>query len=309
VVTLDRREAEPELVRWSFRRGDARSPRWPTLRVVSGEDLLGFLTVTGEGDLFIGRDADCDLVLADASVSRRHVRVARTGDGDLWLEDLGSRNKTTRNGVLVAAPVRLHRGDHVGVGAVSLRLDLLGAAEVAHLERARARLDAVHRDALTGLSTIERLRIDAPGRIGRALTRGGAVSGVLIDVDGFARHNQEHGKDVGDAILRAVSRVVTLGVRERDLVVRSGADELFVLLEADEIGAYTAAARLRMAISHHDWEHHAPGLQVTASLAVCEAQLGEAVAAWVDRGRALVVAARSGGGDRVARASDPARLR
>lgn len=53
----------------------------------------------------VGRDAACDLVLDDPSVSTLHARIALSGDGFLYVEDAGSDSGTwlTRNGRKVRA--------------------------------------------------------------------------------------------------------------------------------------------------------------------------------------------------------------
>jgi hypothetical protein len=66
----------------------------------------------------IGRDAGCDLVLGDRTVSRRHARLDRSTDGWL-LGDLGSTNGTLLNGWRIAGPVALRPGDRVSFGAMT----------------------------------------------------------------------------------------------------------------------------------------------------------------------------------------------
>jgi hypothetical protein len=66
----------------------------------------------------IGRAPECELVLKDSLVSRRHARlVAR--DGVLVLTDLGSTNGTRVNGHRVTELV-LGEGDRIQVGGTSL---------------------------------------------------------------------------------------------------------------------------------------------------------------------------------------------
>ena len=55
----------------------------------------------GAEPLVIGRLPECDVVLNDSNVSRRHAEIRRSGDG-VFLTDLGSTNGTRVNG----APVR-----------------------------------------------------------------------------------------------------------------------------------------------------------------------------------------------------------
>lgn len=69
----------------------------------------------------IGRDAACDLVLPDPSVSRWHAGLKRCASGWL-LDDLGSTNGTRLNGWLVSCPVPVRAGDQVSFGTVSFLL-------------------------------------------------------------------------------------------------------------------------------------------------------------------------------------------
>jgi Domain of unknown function (DUF1707)/Inner membrane component of T3SS, cytoplasmic domain len=75
----------------------------------------------------IGRDAACDLVLPDLSVSRWHAGLNRCASG--WmLADLGSTNGTRLNGWRVTEPVPVRPGDQVTFGAVSFVVAPPGAA-------------------------------------------------------------------------------------------------------------------------------------------------------------------------------------
>ena len=68
------------------------------------------------GDRFtIGRDAGCDLAIADMSVSRQHAQLERTPDGWL-LSDLESTNGTRVNGWRVRGQVPVKIGDLVSFG-------------------------------------------------------------------------------------------------------------------------------------------------------------------------------------------------
>ncbi len=71
----------------------------------------------GSGTSFtIGRTQDCDLRIADLSVSRRHAQLDRGDDGWL-LSDLGSHNGTRVNGWLVREPVPVRPGDVLQFGS------------------------------------------------------------------------------------------------------------------------------------------------------------------------------------------------
>jgi hypothetical protein len=73
----------------------------------------------GHGTSFtIGRTHDCDLRIADLSVSRLHAQLDRTEDGWL-LSDLGSHNGTRVNGWRVREPVPVRAGDVVQFGSAT----------------------------------------------------------------------------------------------------------------------------------------------------------------------------------------------
>ncbi|GAB4402197.1 MAG: hypothetical protein OHK0052_25580 [Anaerolineales bacterium] len=67
-----------------------------------------------ENSLLIGRDADCDIVIADRQISRHHACLTLQPEGVL-LEDLSSKNGTHLNGVLLKTPAYLRDGDSVQV--------------------------------------------------------------------------------------------------------------------------------------------------------------------------------------------------
>jgi len=73
----------------------------------------------GRGTSFtIGRTQDCDLRIANLSVSRYHAQLDRSEDGWL-LSDLGSHNGTRVNGWLVRDPVPVRPGDLLQFGTAA----------------------------------------------------------------------------------------------------------------------------------------------------------------------------------------------
>ena len=81
----------------------------------------GERVTVGDDPLTIGRLAECDVVLTDSSVSRRHAEVRREGS-DFVLVDLGSTNGTKVNGAGVKER-RLADGDEIAVGSAKLRFE------------------------------------------------------------------------------------------------------------------------------------------------------------------------------------------
>jgi hypothetical protein len=72
----------------------------------------------GQSRFTIGRDAGCDMVLPDPTISRWHAGLKREASG--WmLDDLGSTNGTRLNGWRVRAWVPVRDGDMVSFGAAT----------------------------------------------------------------------------------------------------------------------------------------------------------------------------------------------
>jgi pSer/pThr/pTyr-binding forkhead associated (FHA) protein len=76
----------------------------------------------GSDAVVIGRLPECEVVLSDSNVSRRHAELRRKGDG-IFVTDLGSTNGTRVNG----APIReqlLASGDEISVGSTRLIFEM-----------------------------------------------------------------------------------------------------------------------------------------------------------------------------------------
>jgi pSer/pThr/pTyr-binding forkhead associated (FHA) protein len=76
--------------------------------------------VIGAGGATLGRSRDCDVVLGDPNVSRRHAEIRALGD--TWtVRDLGSTNGTTRNGRPLRGTEPLEPGDRLLLGTADVR--------------------------------------------------------------------------------------------------------------------------------------------------------------------------------------------
>jgi hypothetical protein len=96
--------------------GDEQGP-YPELVLADGSRIS-----VAEGPVVIGRLPECDVVVADSNVSRRHAEVRLVGD-NVVVTDLGSTNGTRVNGQLVREQA-LASGDEITVGSTTLVLEL-----------------------------------------------------------------------------------------------------------------------------------------------------------------------------------------
>jgi hypothetical protein len=93
-----------------------RLPR--ALLAVGGRRLL-----VPPGGGVVGRSRDCEIVLDDAGVSRRHAEIRPSHDG--WtVEDLGSTNGVLVNGQPTRGAQPLQSGDRVELGSTEIVFEL-----------------------------------------------------------------------------------------------------------------------------------------------------------------------------------------
>jgi hypothetical protein len=82
----------------------------------------GRTAVLGQGGGVIGRSRDCEVVLEDENVSRRHAEVRPSG-GSWIVRDLGSTNGVKVNGRRIQGPQSLKRGDTIQLGTSRLTFE------------------------------------------------------------------------------------------------------------------------------------------------------------------------------------------
>lgn len=81
-----------------------------------GNRWTDVLRLQPEQSVFIGRSSECQIVVRDERVSRKHARISYASDG--WIvEDLGSRNGTHVDGKPISPARPLSEGNMISVGA------------------------------------------------------------------------------------------------------------------------------------------------------------------------------------------------
>ena len=85
-------------------------------------------------------------------------------------------------------------------------------------------------DSLTGLLNRESLEQELAKAMAAADEAERLLAVVFVDLNGFKRINDEHGHDVGDEILAAISGRLKASFRKSDLIFRTGGDEFMLLL-------------------------------------------------------------------------------
>ena len=141
------------------------------LRLASGNGPAEVFALRGD-QVVLGRSHECDLILPDVLLSRRHALLARGAQGWL-LEDLGSLNGTRLNGARVSGAQALRDGDVIAVSDWSLVFRDAEMPSDPALRREGARLRDV--TDLATHSDIEAGALARQSRILGVLTRAAAA--------------------------------------------------------------------------------------------------------------------------------------
>ena len=126
-------------------------------------------------------------------------------------------------------------------------------------------------DSVTGLYNHRYLQERFNEELKKARQYGGALSVLMIDIDGFKDYNDAFGHLAGDDALRIVSKLLITSVRSTDVVARYGGEEFVILLlEAEKAPATKVAENIRARIDAHSFPHQTqlPTSGLTVSIGV-----------------------------------------
>lgn len=282
--------------------GQSRRRAIPTLRVVTGNDLLRFVTLSPNRQLRIGRDRTTDLVLTDTSVSKQHARIVVDSSGNATVFDLHSTNGTSVNRQR-ARRASLRPGDTLEVGGVQLRLELLSQDELNHVARVLEQVESPDRDPESGLLVASWMQAELDQLVERCHATGTPVSCLAVRVDPSLDAPLSDNTAAYRFVIASIARLVLLAVRDADPCIRYDRDTLVVFLSGStEDTASEVAERIRRQIASHDWSTVGPELLVTASIGVAARLPREETHDWLHRALRSARNAHTAGRNRIERA-------
>jgi adenylate cyclase len=230
---------------------DASSPpRRQILRLRYDLDGEPHSIEVGSSAFFIGRAPNCQLVLHDESVSRRHAHIAKSESG--WtLTDLGSKNGVKLN-TYKTEQQRLRDGDRVDLGAVRLYVEI-GASAAASPANVvfETGEDRSRRTEFIDVSQLEPFLGASPGS--RQADSGGSASSVVSIASPRGEHNERSAEGgtplqlfgaAAEALISCDSLDETLE-RILELVFRSVPAERGVICLYDEANDHTEPKVMR----------------------------------------------------------------
>ncbi len=147
-------------------------------------------------------------------------------------------------------------------------------------------------EPFTNLANKDTIKQSLGTEIERSRRHEHSLSIIFIDIDRFKTINDEHGHQVGDDVIKALSDCIALRVRDSDVLGRFGGDEFIIICpECTGYQAAVIAEQIRLNITKlkiHD-------LQITISLGITECQNQDTVKTLLDRAdRALYEAKEDG---------------
>lgn len=126
---------------------------------------------------------------------------------------------------------------------------------------------------------------------------GNPLSVILFDIDNFKKVNDIYGHDVGDYVLKEISKIISGQLRKTDFFARWGGEEFMIILENTDLKeAAQIAERLRRTIEVYEFEKVG---NITISLGVAELKRDEDIDAFLKRLDELLYKAKRKGKNRV----------
>lgn len=122
-------------------------------------------------------------------------------------------------------------------------------------------------DFLTELYNSRTLDLMAPPMIQKASIEGKSLSVAMIDIDYFKRVNDTYGHEMGNNVLKFLSRQLKKSFRDDDLIVRNGGEEFCVVLEhTQEAKAIDLFEAFRQRIESEPYQGEGISIPITVSI-------------------------------------------
>lgn len=130
-------------------------------------------------------------------------------------------------------------------------------------------------DHLTGLNNRQEFESRAGAMFAEAASGNRSMSVILLDLDRFKSINDTHGHPAGDAVLKAVGKLVMNNARGCDVAARYGGEEMIIALpDTPQNLASAVAESLRLSLRAKPIHVDGVDIPVTASLGVATFETG-----------------------------------
>ncbi|OHC70550.1 MAG: response regulator [Rhodocyclales bacterium RIFCSPLOWO2_02_FULL_63_24] len=160
--------------------------------------------------------------------------------------------------------------EHVAARVPHIGVYLRESAPVLEAKRLMETLrESTLRDPMTGLHNRRFLEESVDTLIGQAQRRKCSIAFMMLDLDYFKMVNDTYGHDAGDAVLKALAKLLKQSVRASDFVIRYGGEEFLILLqETNAATANEVAEKIRAAVAELKVQTSGGMLQKTISIGI-----------------------------------------
>jgi diguanylate cyclase (GGDEF)-like protein len=232
--------------------------------VLSGANV-GEMYKINEGETVIGRGAQAHVKVIDDGISRMHARIVPI-DGELYVEDLGSKNGTYANGTKIDRH-RLTDGDKIQVGETTILKFTYHDKLDENFQRQM--YESALRDGLTKIFNKKYFVDRLESEFAYAIRHRSPLSLVMFDIDHFKQVNDTHGHLAGDYTLQNLATAVAQTIRAEDVFARYGGEEFSVICRGvDLFGAEAFGERVRAIVESVAFQFQGKRIPVTISVGV-----------------------------------------
>ena len=155
-------------------------------------------------------------------------------------------------------------------------------------------------DVLTGLNNRRQFQRTADQLLARIRRQPIPCALAVGDIDHFKRINDTYGHEVGDEVLKHLTRILAAECREADELARWGGEEFVLLMpDADQAAALGALERIRTAIERIPFAYESGTLHLTISFGVTQLRDGDTLSSAFDRADKALYQSKSQGRNRV----------
>lgn len=126
------------------------------------------------------------------------------------------------------------------------------------------------------------------------------LSCLMVDVDRFKLINDEHGHQTGDLVLKELAKLISMNIRNVDVLARWGGEEFVVLMpHTDSESAHLSSLRLLKKVSEHEYPRISGGITVSIGVASADSPEIETSEHLIHRADLAMYEAKKNGRNRV----------
>lgn len=161
--------------------------------------------------------------------------------------------------------------------------------------------DKANIDQLTGMFTRRYGEIILNAKLAEHQLGGRCMAVLFADIDKFKTVNDTYGHNIGDVVLKTISKTLANTIREGDYVIRWGGEELVIVLSGNFNAAILEriANKLRMLVQQTQISATGLAIQVTISIGATLATCADTLETLITRADTLMYDSKRSGRNRV----------